>query len=263
MIDSSLLRPGPALNVQAISHRQSSSIPHSEWPAHVPVSRIQRLIAGRMLASKRCKPCFYMETKADVTDLMGMRHNLSKALGVKITSGSFLMHALSLAARQYPLMVGQFVWQDPQDPQAGAIIRVANSINVGFAVNSPQGLVVPVIRDAQNKALAVIAADEKVLTDRARANKLTLDDLEGQTIGLSNLGAYDVDSFIGIVPPLVSTLLAASKVNLAVVPREDRPVVRKVMSLTLTVDQRVIDAEYAARFLQFLVQQLSDPQHLI
>lgn len=263
MIDSSLLRPGPALSAEVISHRQSSSIPHSEWPTHVPLSRIQRLIAGRMLASERCKPCFYLETKADVTDLMGMRHNLSKALGVKITSNSFLMHALSLAARQYPLMVGRFVWQDPQDPQAGAIIRIADNINVGFAVNSPQGLVVPVIRNAQDKSLAAIAGDEKLLTDRARANRLTLDDLDGQTIGLSNLGAYDVDSFIGIVPPLVSTLLAASKVNLAVVPQEGQPVVRKIMSLSLAVDQRVIHAEYAARFLQFLVEQLSDPQRLI
>jgi pyruvate dehydrogenase E2 component (dihydrolipoamide acetyltransferase) len=263
MIDSSLLRPGPALTVEAGSHRQSSPIHQNEWPAHIPLSRIQRLIAGRMLASKRCKPCFYLETKADVTDLMGMRHNLSKALGVKITSNAFLMHALSLAARQYPLMVGRFVWQEPQDPQAGAIICIADSINVGFAINSPQGLVVPVIRSAQDKSLAAIARDEKMLTDRARANRLTLDDLEGQTIGLSNLGAYDVDSFIAIVPPLVSTILAASKVSLAAVPQDGRAVVRKIMSLSLAVDHRVIHAEYAARFLQFLVEQLSDPERLI
>jgi pyruvate dehydrogenase E2 component (dihydrolipoamide acetyltransferase) len=216
-----------------------------------------------MLASKRSKPCFYLETRADVTELLGMRHNLSKALGVKVTSNAFLMHALSLAARQYPLMVGRFVWQDPQDPAAGAVIRIADSINVGFAVNGPQGLVVPVIKNAQDKSLAAIAREEKRLTDKARSNRLTLEDLEDLTIGLSNLGAYDIDSFIGIVPPPVSTILAAGKINLAAVPQDGRVGVRRLMSLSLTVDHRVIHGEYAARFLQFLTEQLKDPERLI
>ena len=262
MIDQSVLRMRPASLANAAAPSQSSLTDH-ERPTHVPLSRIQRLIAGRMLASKRHKPCFYLAMKADVTELLGMRHNLSKALGVKVTSNAFLMHALSLAARQYPLMVGRFVWQDPQDPAAGAIIRIAEGINVGFAVNGPQGLVVPVIKNAQDKTLAAIAREEKLLTDKARSNKLTLEDLEGQTIGLSNLGAYDIDSFIGIVPPPVSTILAAGKINLAAVPQGGRVVVRRLMSLSLTVDQRVIHAEYAARFLQLLTEQLKDPEKLI
>jgi len=262
MIDQSVLRTRPVLTI-GVAAQSQSSLRDSDRPIHVPLSRIQRLIAGRMLASKLRKPCFYLEMKADVTELLGMRHNLSKALGAKITSNAFLMHALSLAVRRYPLMVGRFVWQDPQDPAAGAVIRVAENINVGFAVNGPQGLVVPVIRDAQTKSLAAIAREEKLLTDRARSNKLTLEDLEGQTIGLSNLGAYDIDSFIGIVPPPVSTILAAGKINFTAVPQEGRVVVRRLMSLSLTVDQRVIDSEYAARFLQFLAEQLKDPAKLI
>ena len=262
MIDQSVLRTRPASLADAAAPGQSSQV-HDPRPAHVPLSRIQRLIAGRMLASKRCKPCFYLETKADVTELLGMRHNLSKALGVKVTSNAFLMHALSLAARQYPLMVGRFMWQDPQDPDAGAVIRIADGINVGFAVNGPQGLVVPVIKNAQDKSLAAIAREEKLLTDKARSNRLTLEDLEDQTIGVSNLGAYDIDSFIGIVPPPVSTILAAGKINLAAVPQDGRVVVRRLMSLSLTVDHRVIHGEYAARFLQFLTEQLKDPEKLI
>ena len=262
MIDYSLLRAGVAPIVD-IAVSSLPSLGEDPLPTEVPVSRIQRLIAGRMLASKRCKPCFYLETKADVTELLGMRHHLSKALGVKITSNAFLIHALSLAARQYPLMVGRFVWQDPQDPAAGAVIRVAESINIGFAVNGPQGLVVPVVKDAQDKSLAVIATEEKLLTDKARSNRLTLDDLEGQTIGLSNLGAYDIDSFIAIVPPLVSAILAAGKIDLAAVPQEGRVTVRKMMSLSLAVDHRVIHGEYAAGFLQSLTEQLKDPEKLI
>lgn len=262
MIDQSVLRTRPVLTAD-IGASNQSSLMDNERPVHVPLSRIQRLIAGRMLASKRCKPCFYLETRADVTELLGMRHNLSKALGVKITSNAFLIHALSLAARQYPLMVGRFVWQDPQNPAAGAVIRIAEGINVGFAVNGPQGLVVPVIKNAQNKSLAVIAREEKLLTDKARSNRLTLEDLEDQTIGLSNLGAYDVDSFIGIVPPPVSTILAAGKINLAAVPLDGRVAVRRLMSLSLAVDHRVTDSPYAARFLQFLTEQLKNPEKLI
>jgi pyruvate dehydrogenase E2 component (dihydrolipoamide acetyltransferase) len=261
MIDHSLLRTGPASPVDAAAG-QSSPI-QNQWPAHIPVTRIQRLIAGRMLASKRSKPCFYLETRADVTELLAMRHNLSKALGVKVTSNAFLIHVLSLAARQYPLMVGRFLWQDSQDPAAGAVIRIADSINVGFAVSGPQGLVVPVIKNAQDKSLAAIAREEKLLTDKARSNKLTLEDLEDQTIGLSNLGAYDVDSFIGIVPPPASTILAAGKVNLVAVPQDGRVTVRRMMSLSLSVDHRVIHGEYAARFLQCLMEQLKDPEKLI
>jgi pyruvate dehydrogenase E2 component (dihydrolipoamide acetyltransferase) len=261
MIEQSVLRLRSASVADAAAPGQSSQV--DPTPIHVPLSRIQRLIAGRMLASKRCKPCFYLETKADVTELLGMRHNLSKALGVKVTSNAFLMHALSLASRQYPLMVGRFVWQDPHDPSAGAVIRIADSINVGFAVNGPQGLVVPVIKDAQDKSLAAIAREEKLLTDKARSNRLTLEDLEDQTIGVSNLGAYDIDSFIGIVPPPVSTIVAAGKISQAAVPHDGRVAVRRLMSLSLTVDQRVIHAEYAARFLQFLTEQLKDPQKLI
>jgi pyruvate dehydrogenase E2 component (dihydrolipoamide acetyltransferase) len=229
----------------------------------VPLSRIQRLIAARMLASKQSKPCFYLETRADVTELMGMRHALSKTLGVKVTSNAFFIRALARAARAYPLVVGRFVWQDPEDPTAGAVIQIANAVNVGFAVNSPQGLVVPVVKHAQNKSLVEIAQDEKVLTARSRSNKLTLEDLEGQTIGLSNLGAYDVDSFLGIVPPPASTILAAGKVTATPVPYEGHIVVRKLVSLSLAVDHRVVQSEYAACFLRFFAEQLADPEQLI
>jgi pyruvate dehydrogenase E2 component (dihydrolipoamide acetyltransferase) len=112
-------------------------------------------------------------------------------------------------------------WMQTQLPQphharrrtaTSAVVRVADSVNVGFAVSSSQGLVVPVVKDAQDKTLAEIAREEKLLTNKARSNKMTLEDIEGETIALSNLGAYDIDSFLGIVPPPISTILTAGKV---------------------------------------------------
>ncbi len=216
-----------------------------------------------MLAAKHNKPCFYLATRADVTDLMAMRHDLSKALGVKVTSNAFFIHALARAAREYPLVVGRLVYLEPRDSRPAAVIRIPNHVNVGFAVNSPQGLVVPVIHGAQTQTLAEIAAQEKRLTDRARGNKLTLDDLEGMTLGLSNLGAFDIDSFLGIVPPPVSAILTTGKVVQTPVPWNGHVVVRKMVSLSLAADHRIVDGEYAARFLQSLTQRLEDPQRLV
>ena len=255
-----------------------SSVADPPRSAEIPLSRIQRLIAARMLASKQSKPCFYLTMRADVTDLMAMRHTLSKSLGVKVTSNAFLIHALALAAREYPLMMGRFVWtsgefveppdgdgqaRPPQGSEAEAVIEIPDAVNVGFAVNGAQGLIAPVIKHAHEKSLGQIAREEKLLTDKVRSNKLTLDDLEGQTIGVSNLGAFDLDSFIGIVPPQASTILAVGKVSLAAVPQDGRAVARKMMSLSLAADHRVVPPDYAARFLGSLTRRLEAPQKLV
>ena len=232
-------------------------------PTCAPLSRIQRLIAERMLAAKHNKPCFYLAARVDVTDLMAMRHDLSKAFGVKVTSNAFFIRALALAAREYPLMIGRLVHLAPQDSRPTEVIRIPDHVNVGFAVNSPQGLVVPVVQSAETRTLAEIAAQEKRLTDRARGNKLTLDDIEGMTLGLSNLGAFDIDTFLGIVPPPVSAILTAGKVIQTPVPWNGHVIVRKTVSLSLAADHRIVDSVYAASFLQSLTQRLEDPQRLV
>lgn len=220
----------------------------------VPLSRIQRLIGKRMSASKATKPCFYIGLKADVTELMDQRHKLKKALGIKITTNSFYIRALALAAKKYPLMVGRL--------EAGTI-RIADVINVGFAVNAPQGLVVPVVKNAEQKTLAQIAREEKTLTEKARSNHLLLEDIEGETIGLSNLGAYDIDSFIGIVPPPASTILSVGNVIHTTVPFNGEPTERKIVTLTLAADRRIIEEVYAAKFLNHIKEELENLQHLI
>ena len=220
----------------------------------VVLTRIQKLIGERMLKAKQSKPCFYIELKADVTELMALRPKLRKSLGVKITTNAFFIRALSIAAKKYPLMIGRL---------DGDNIRIADSINVGFAVNAPQGLVVPVIKSANEKTLAEVARLEKILTEKARSNRLTLEEMEGETIALSNLGAYGIDSFVGIVPPPTSTILAIGNVVPTVIPREGKAVTRKMVSLCLAVDRRVINETYAAQFLNFIKEQLQNPQQLI
>jgi pyruvate dehydrogenase E2 component (dihydrolipoamide acetyltransferase) len=225
---------------------------------HIPLTRIQKLIGDRMLKSKLNKPCFYLESKADVTELMGLRPRLSKSSGVKITSNAFLIRTLALAAEEYPLMVGRL---------DGDKIQIADAINVGFAVNAPQGVIVPVIKNANRKSLAEIASQEKLLTEKTRSNKLTLEDMEGETIALSNLGIYGTDSFFGIVPPPASTILSVGNIVRTVCPENNNggpeTVVRKTISLALAVDHRVINGAYAAQFLNFITEQLQNPKQLI
>jgi pyruvate dehydrogenase E2 component (dihydrolipoamide acetyltransferase) len=228
----------------------------------IPMSRIQKLIGERMLESKQTKPCYYMGIDADTTELMDSRHELKKQLGVKITSNAFYIKTLGLAVREFPLMVGKL---------EGDSIKIADSVNVGFAVSAPHGLVVPVVKEADKKSLAEIATLEKELTDKARSNKLTLDEITGETIGLSNLGVYDIDSFIGIVPPPATTILAVGNTLRTAVPKDGQTVrlcspqvvIRKITDLTIAVDSRIVPDPYAAKFLARIAELLQGPKQLI
>ena len=207
-----------------------------------------------MLKSKRSKPCFYLEARADVTELMALRPRLRKSFGVRITTNAFYIHILGMAARKYPLVLGRFNEDE---------ITIAERINVGFAVNAPQGLVVPVIRDAGRKTLPEIAREEKFLTDKARDNQLTLEDIEGETVALSNLGVYGIDSFYAIVPPPASTILSVGNIVRSFLPIDGKPTVRRVVGMSLAVDGKEISEVYAAQFLNFIKEHLQNPQQLM
>ena len=123
----------------------------------------------------------------------------------------------------------------------------------------------PVIKDAGEKLLPEIAREEALLTYKARDNLLTLEDIEGETVALSNLGAYGIDCFLGIVPPPASTILAVGNAIPTQVyhSESDTITVRKIVSLSLAADQRVINEVYAAEFLNFITQELQNPQRLV
>ncbi len=195
-----------------------------------------------------------MEVEADVTELMAFRPKLRKSLGVKITTNTFYIHALALGVEKYPLLAGRL---------NGDYIEIPDHVNIGFAVNAPQGLVVPVIRDAGRKTLPQIAEEEQDLTDRARDNLLTLKDIEGETVALSNLGIYGTDSFFGIIPPPASVILSVGNIIRKFVPIDGVPSVRRIVSLSLAVDGKEIDEICAANFLNFIKEHLQNPQRLI
>ena len=234
---------GPAAPVQQI-----------ELGSTIPLSRRQKIIAERMLRSKREIPCFYLMVKADVTELVEFRHRLNSTSDVKISYNDFVMRALAVGMGKFPIMTGHL---------AGDAIRLAESINIGLAVSGPSGLVVPVVKDVNKKDIAAIARDSSALIEKADNNRLLLTDLEGACITVSNLGAFGVDSFIPIVVPGQCSILGIGRITDACVPADDDNItVHKLMAMALSVDHRVTNGAYAGQFLDFVRKLLEAPSNL-
>ncbi len=217
--------------------------------ATIPVNRLQKITAQKMLQSKREIPCFYLTVKADVTDLVELRAKLNETSDVKISYNDFIMRAVAIGLQKFPIMTGQL---------EGDTIKLPCTINIGLAVSAPKGLIVPVVKDTHKKNVKQIATATKALSEKARNEKLLLTDLEGACITVSNLGGFGVESFIPIVIPGQCSILGVGRITDACVPDNDSFAVRKLMSLTLSVDHKVADGAYASQFLDFVRKLLED-----
>ena len=217
--------------------------------ATIPMSKQQKLIAERMVKSKREIPCFYLTRKVDVTELVKLKTKLDNIGDTKITYNDFLIKAVASGLEKFPLMTGQM---------EGGNINMADTINVGLAVAAPNGLIVPVVKNADKKDIGQIAADTGVLIEKSQSGKLLLTDLEGACITVSNLGAFGIESFIPIVIPGQCSILGVGKITDTCVPDNGHTTVRKLMNLTLSVDHKVINGAYASQFLDCARKLLED-----
>jgi len=217
----------------------------------VPLNRLQRITAERMLKSKQEIPCFYLTVKVDMTDLVAARAKMNKNGGVKIAFNDFIIKAVASGLEKYPIMTGQL---------AGDAIKLADGIHVGLAISVPDGLVAPLVRDANKKDMQQIARDSQALIERARNDKLDLSDLEGGCITVSNLGAFGIESFIPIVVPGQCSILGIGRITDTCVPDNGNILIRKLMNMTLSVDHKVANGAYAAQFLDFVKKALEDPK---
>ncbi len=219
----------------------------------IPVNRVQRIVAEKMLQSKREIPCFYLNIRVDMTELVRLRAKLNKsgvagvAGGVKISFNDFIIKAVAMGLKHYSIMTGQL---------AGDYIQLADSIGVCLAISTDQGLVAPIVPDACDKSLRQIAACVRELVTRARADRLTLDDLTGGCITISNLGSFGIDSFIPIVVPGQASILGVGRINDLCVPMDGKIMIRKVMNLNLSTDHKVANGADAAQFLDFIKKTL-------
>ncbi len=217
--------------------------------ATVPLNRLQKITAERMLKSKREIPCFYLTVKADVTGLVDLRTKLNQTSDVKVSYNDFIIKAVATGLEKYSIMTGQL---------AGESIKLSEAINVGLAISVPDGLVAPILKDVNKKDVKQIARDTKALVERARSNKLAPTDLEGGCITVSNLGAFGIDNFIPIVVPGQCSILGIGQITDTCVPDNGNIIVRKLMNMTISVDHKVANGAVAAQFLDFVRKLLED-----
>jgi len=229
----------------------STTAAEAKLGATVPLNRLQRITAERMLKSKREIPCFYLTVRVDMTDLVTARTKMNEAGGVKIAFNDYIMKAVATGLEKFPMMTGQL---------AGDSIKLADAIHVGLAISVPDGLVAPLVKDVNKKDLRQIGRDSQALIERARSDKLDLSDLEGGCITVSNLGAFGIESFIPIVVPGQCSILGIGRITDTCVPDNGNILVRKLMNMTLSVDHKVTNGAYAAQFLDFVKKMLEDPK---
>lgn len=207
-----------------------------------------------MLESKQNQPCFYMTAKAEIGQIAELRRSLSKQASVKITINDFFIRAAAVAIGKYPLMAGSI---------KGDGIEIAESVNVGLAVAAPKGLVVPVVKNAGGKSIADIAKETGELIDKARNNKLRLDEMSGACITLTALGMFGIDSFLAIPPPGQCSILSAGRILEEPVFRGGKMESRKLIEFGLAADGRIVSYDYAAKFLVEITNLVANPQKLI
>ena len=220
----------------------------------IPVSKLLKITGEKMLKSKQEIPCFYLTTKADVTGMVELRQEMNQDSDIKFAYNDFIIKAVAKGLEQFPIMTGQL---------DGAEIVLSDSINIGLAIEVGENLVAPILKNMNTKTLKEIAAESKAIIEKARNDKLELTDLECGCITVSNLGAFGIENFIPIVVPGQCSILGIGQITGTCVPNDGNILVKKLMNMTLSVDHKVANGSYAARFLDFVKYQLENPESLV
>ncbi|RAQ95527.1 dihydrolipoamide acetyltransferase family protein [Thermogemmatispora tikiterensis] len=223
----------------------------------VPLSRMQATIARRLTESKQAIPHFYVSTEIDMTEALALRRQLNESAGeggVKVSVNDLIIKACALALEKFPEVNSSY--------RDGQFVR-HQAINIGIAVDIPNGLVVPVIRDANLKGVRTIAREARALIEKAHAGKLTPADLSGGTFSISNMGMLDVSEFIAVINPPEAAIMAVASVRRTFVPIDDQPVLRDMMHVTVSADHRILYGATVARFLQEVKRLLQNPFSLL
>jgi pyruvate dehydrogenase E2 component (dihydrolipoamide acetyltransferase) len=212
------------------------------------MSRMRQVIASRLTESFTTTPHFFVTVAVDMTELVNFRSEL-RAQGAPYTVTDFILKAVALSLVEFPVV---------NSTTDGKNVHWHSKIHLGLAVNLEQGLVVPVIRDSEELSLAELHDCASDLAAKARAGKLTPDEMGGSTFTISNMGMLDIENFTAIINPGESAILAVSSTLKQPAVKDGQIVVRDVMKMTLSSDHRIIDGATAARFANAIKQKLEE-----
>jgi pyruvate dehydrogenase E2 component (dihydrolipoamide acetyltransferase) len=222
-------------------------------PENVQITTMRKVIAQRLTEVKPGVPHFYLTVELEMDQALKLREE-AKATGGKISVNDIIIKAVAVAVRRFPRINQIF---------AGDHIEQLNTVDVGVAVAIEDGLITPIVRDADQKGLEEIGAEVRELADRAKRKALRPEEYTGGSTTVSNLGMFGIDSFIAVLNPPQASILAVGRVEPKVVVRDGQMVVRQMMSATLSGDHRVIDGAVGAQFLQELRGLLEHPLRLL
>jgi pyruvate dehydrogenase E2 component (dihydrolipoamide acetyltransferase) len=213
-------------------------------------SQMRKVIAKRLGESKFSAPHFYLTMEINMDNAMTARTAMNEVSDVKISFNDMVVKAASMALRKHPAVNSSWM---------GDFIRQYQHIHVGVAVAIEEGLIVPVIRFADQKSLSQIAAETKELAGKARNKKLQPNEFTGNTFTISNLGMMDIEEFTAIINPPDSAIMAVGRIKEVVVRKGEGFGVTNVMKVTLSCDHRSVDGAVGASFLQTFKKYMENP----
>ncbi len=225
-----------------------------EGHTDIPLTQMRKTIARRLGESKFSAPHFYLTMELNMDNAINARNQINELSPVKISFNDFIIKAVALSLRQHPYVNSSWM---------GDFIRQNHHIHIGSAVATPEGLIVPVIRFADQKSLSQIASETKELNGKARDKKLQPHEFSGNTFTISNLGMMDIEEFTAIINPPDSAILAVGRIKEVVVKKGDGFAVTNIMKITLSCDHRTVDGAVGAAFLQTLKKYIENPVNML
>jgi pyruvate dehydrogenase E2 component (dihydrolipoamide acetyltransferase) len=236
----------PTINIPAVVGTESYD--------EVPVSQMRKVIARRLSDSLFTAPHFFLTMEINMDKVNEARKTINADGNVKISVNDFIVKAVAGALRKNPQVNSSWL---------GDKIRYNHHIHVGIAVAIEDGLIVPVVKFADNKSLSHISAEVKQLADKAKNKKLQPNEFEGNTFTISNLGMFGIDQFTAIINPPDACILAVGGSKETVIVENGQMKVATVMKVTLSCDHRVVDGAVGASFLKTLKELLENPIKLL
>jgi pyruvate dehydrogenase E2 component (dihydrolipoamide acetyltransferase) len=220
----------------------------------IPLTAMRRTIAKRLAESTGPIPHFYLTVEYDVTNLLSLREQVNEIEGIKTSVNDFIVRAAALALRHHPNVNAS--WGDEAITQHG-------EIHIGIAVSTPEGLITPVVRNADQKSVTDISNEVRALADKAKNRKLTPNDYQGSTFTISNLGAWGIEQFTAIINPPNVAILAIGAASAQPVVIDRQVVIRDRMKVTMSCDHRVVDGALGAEYLRTLRSYIEQPVRLV
>ena len=215
-----------------------------------PLSQMRKTISKRLAESKFSAPHFYLTMEIDMDNCVEGRNKINETSDVKISFNDIIIKAAAVSLRKHPMVNASFLTDK---------IRVNNHIHIGVAVAVDEGLLVPVIRFADNKSLSHISTEVRNLAGKAKNKELQPSDWEGNTFTISNLGMFGIDEFTAIINPNDACILAVGGIKNTPVVKNGEIVPGNVMKVTLSCDHRIVDGAIGSAFLKTLKELIEDP----